>query len=62
MVLMQSLMGETTAALHRYLQYFIGQIKYSNEAPFDGSLLEKNWSIITAYLVKKLTQKWYNKH
>lgn len=40
-----------------YLQYFIGQRNYSNEAPFDASLLVKFRERITANLVNEVNQK-----
>ncbi|NER49994.1 MAG: transposase [Symploca sp. SIO1A3] len=40
-----------------YLQYFIGQKNYSNEAPFDASLLVKFRERITATLVNEVNQK-----
>lgn len=39
-----------------YLQYFIGMSNYSNEAPFDASLLVHFRSRITLELVNKINQ------
>ena len=40
-----------------YLQYFIGRSAYSNEAPFDPSLLVKFRERIKASLVNQINQK-----
>jgi hypothetical protein len=40
-----------------YLQYFIGRSAYSNEAPFDASLLVKFRERIKAPLVNQINQK-----
>ena len=40
-----------------YLQYFIGLESYSNEAPFDASMMVHSRQRITLYLVKAVTEK-----
>src|SRR6476661_8232056 len=42
-----------------YLQYFIGQSTYSNEPPFDPSLLVHFRQRISANLIKKVTNEWW---
>jgi len=44
-----------------YLQYFIGQIFYSNEAPFDASLLVKFRERINVNLVNQINQRMVQK-
>ena len=40
-----------------YLQYFIGQSTYSNEPPFDSSLLVHFRQRISANLIKKVNER-----
>lgn len=40
-----------------YLQYFIGRSNYSNEAPFEASLLVKFRERITANLINQVNEK-----
>ena len=40
-----------------YLQYFLGMLDYSNEAPFDASLMVHFRERIDKNLVNKITQK-----
>jgi hypothetical protein len=44
-----------------YLQYFIGQSIYSNEPPFDPSLLVHFRQRISANLIKKVNERVVNK-
>nr|ADO19025.1 transposase [Nostoc flagelliforme str. Sunitezuoqi] len=44
-----------------YLQYFIGMTYYSNEAPFDPSMLVHFRERISAELVNKVNQEMVNK-
>ena len=44
-----------------YLQYFIGQKYYSNEAPFDASLLVKFRERINVNLVNQINQRMVQK-
>jgi transposase, IS5 family len=44
-----------------YLQYFIGQLTYSNEPPFDPSLLVHFRQRISANLIKKVSERMVNK-
>ncbi len=44
-----------------YLQYFIGQKGYSNEAPFDASLLVRFRERINVDLVNKINQRMVEK-
>ena len=44
-----------------YLQYFIGQKYYSNEAPFDASLLVRFRERINANLVNQINQRMVHK-
>jgi hypothetical protein len=44
-----------------YLQYFIGQRFYSNEAPFDASLLVKFRERINVNLVNQINQRMVQK-
>jgi hypothetical protein len=44
-----------------YLQYFIGQSTYSNEPPFDPSLLVHFRQRISANLIKKVNERMVNK-
>src|SRR4028119_1432188 len=44
-----------------YLQYFIGQSNYSNEPPFDPSLLVHFRQRISANLIKKVNERMVNK-
>jgi transposase, IS5 family len=44
-----------------YLQYFIGQSHYSNEAPFDASLLVRFRERINVNLVNQINQRMVKK-
>ena len=44
-----------------YLQYFIGQSSYSNELPFDPSLLVNFWSRISPNLINKVNERMVEK-
>ncbi len=44
-----------------YLQYFIGQSTYSNEPPFDPSLLVHFRQRISANLIKKVNERMVEK-
>jgi len=45
-----------------YLQYFIGRSAYSNEAPFDSSLLVRFRERITGNLVNQVNERMVNKN
>jgi hypothetical protein len=44
-----------------YLQYFIGQLSYSNELPFDPSLLVYFRPKISGNLINKVNKEWSTK-
>ena len=44
-----------------YLQYFIGQSTYSNELPFDPSLLVHFRQIISPHLIEKVNERMVKK-
>ena len=43
-----------------YLQYFVGQIHYSNDVPFDASLLVRFRERISVNLVNQINQRMLN--